>query len=110
MTLEERLELLTMRVEALEQALASKKRTSFKPPTPQEVRQYSLERGCPIDGEAFCDFYESKGWVVGKAKMKSWKAAVRNWAKNQKPNALTVANKNTSLINQTGNVEWIGKN
>ena len=109
MTLEEKLELLTMRVDALEQALAAKKRTTFKPPTPAEVRQYSLERGSPIDGEAFCDFYESKGWLVGKVPMKCWKAAARNWSKNRKPNAVSIADKNSSLIRQTGGVEWIGK-
>ena len=26
--------------------------------------------------------YESKGWIVGKAPMKDWKAAVRTWEKN----------------------------
>jgi len=35
------------------------------------------------------DYYESKGWIVGKAPMKSWQASVRNWARNNfsKPNA-----------------------
>jgi hypothetical protein len=23
--------------------------------------------------------YEAKGWMIGKAKMKDWKAAVRTW-------------------------------
>lgn len=58
----------------------------FVPPTFQEVDAYMIERGVNDNAEAksFCDFYESKGWVVGKAKMKSWKAAVRNWLKNYK--------------------------
>ena len=54
----------------------------FVVPTPQEVGSYFLERGSPnaIDeGDKFCDFYESKKWMVGKNKMASWKAAVRNW-------------------------------
>lgn len=41
---------------------------------------YCLERGYAVDAERFFDYYESKGWVVGKAPMKDWKAAVRNWA------------------------------
>jgi len=55
----------------------------FKAPTPLEVDAYMVERGLnnPDEAMKFCDFYESKGWVVGKAKMKSWKAAVRNWLK-----------------------------
>lgn len=34
-----------------------------------------------FDAQRFFDFYESKGWVVGKSPMKDWKAAVRNWRK-----------------------------
>ena len=37
-----------------------------------------------VDAERFIDFYESKGWFVGKNKMKDWKAAVRNWARSQR--------------------------
>jgi hypothetical protein len=32
-----------------------------------------------IDAEAFIDFYSSKNWMIGKNKMKDWKAAVRTW-------------------------------
>lgn len=35
-----------------------------------------------IEAGRFFDFYESKGWLVGKAPMKNWQAAVRNWARN----------------------------
>lgn len=47
------------------------------PPTPDQVARYSRSRGKEIDGQAFCDFYQSKGWLVGKAKMKDWQAATR---------------------------------
>ena len=50
----------------------------FKPPTVNEVKEYSAT----IDAERFVDFYESKGWMVGKNKMKDFKAAVRNWERN----------------------------
>ena len=55
------------------------KRKCFAPPTVDEVRAYCQERGNNIDPQRFVDFYESKGWFVGKNKMKDWKAAVRNW-------------------------------
>lgn len=60
------------------------KEKRFIPPTVEEVRayahEYSLSKGLPdIDPEGFIDFYASKGWIVGKTKMKDWKAAVRNW-------------------------------
>lgn len=55
----------------------------FTPPTPTQVSNYAKEQNKSIDGERFCDFYESKGWMVGKNKMKSWQAAVRNWIKDK---------------------------
>ena len=59
------------------------KRKRFIPPSLDEVRDYKLARGSPVDPESFIDFYESKGWLVGKAKMKDWKAAFRNWEKRE---------------------------
>lgn len=53
----------------------------FKPPTVEEVKAYCKERGNRVNAETFVDFYESKGWMVGKSKMKSWKASVRTWEK-----------------------------
>lgn len=54
----------------------------FTIPTPEEVAEYASEIGYPMDGAAWCDSYAQKGWMVGKAKMKDWKAAVRNWKRN----------------------------
>ena len=51
----------------------------FAPPTPEEVSAYCLEKGYNIDAERFVNFYEAKGWMIGKNKMKDWKAAVRTW-------------------------------
>ena len=56
----------------------------FCPPTVDEVKAYCLEKNYTVDAENFCDFYESKGWFVGKNKMKSWQAAVRTW--QRRPN------------------------
>lgn len=63
----------------------------FKKPTALEIEVYMAERGINDSNEAqsIYDFYESKGWVVGKAKMKCWKAAVRNWLKNYKAKSST---------------------
>lgn len=59
----------------------------FTPPTVVEVKSYCDERMNDVDPEKFVDFYSSKGWMVGKNKMKDWKAAVRNWEKrdNDRP-------------------------
>lgn len=57
------------------------KKVSFRPPDPPEVQSYCEERQNGLNGQEFCDFYTSKGWMVGKNKMKDWKAAVRTWEK-----------------------------
>ena len=56
----------------------------FTPPTVEEVKEYCKERNNTVDPETFINFYESKGWFVGKNKMKDWKAAVRTWERNRK--------------------------
>jgi len=61
-----------------------KERSVFVPPTPEEVTAYSIEIKWPLDGIAFCLHYEVKAWHTGgNAKMKNWKAAVRNWKRNE---------------------------
>ena len=56
----------------------------FKIPTIIKIKEYCIERNNNIDADAFFDSYESKGWMVGRNKMKSWKACVRTWETNQK--------------------------
>ena len=56
----------------------------FIPPLLEEVSAYCKERGNGIDPEHFIDYYQSKGWMIGKNKMKDWKAAVRNWERDHK--------------------------
>lgn len=56
----------------------------FIPPSVEEVEQYCIERSNNIDAQSFIDFYESKGWMIGKNKMKDWKAAVRTWERSRK--------------------------
>ncbi len=59
--------------------------TAFRPPTPEMVQQYCQQRQNGIDANEFVDFYTSKGWMVGKNKMKDWQAAVRTWEQSRKP-------------------------
>ena len=61
------------------------KNNTFVPPTVDEVRDYCFERNNSVDPEEFVDFYTSKGWLIGKNKMKDWKAAVRTWERSSKP-------------------------
>lgn len=58
------------------------KKTKFVPPTVEQVAEYVKERGSRVDPQGFVDFYDSKGWMIGKNPMKDWKAACRraeNW-------------------------------
>lgn len=60
------------------------KRKNFVKPTVEEIRAYCEERKNGLDAQAFFDFYESKGWKVGAAKMKDWRASVRTWEQRRK--------------------------
>lgn len=59
--------------------IESKSAKRFVPPTLEEVSAYCKERNNHINPAKFIAFYESKGWMIGKNKMKDWKAAIRNW-------------------------------
>ena len=65
----------------IDEGQKKKPKKKFRKPTAEEVREYCKARGNTVDPEAFVDFYESKGWKVGKEPMKDWKAAVRTWEK-----------------------------
>ena len=59
-------------------------RQRFTKPTVEEVAFYCQERMNGIDAQEFIDFYESKGWMIGKSPMKDWKACVRTWERSRK--------------------------
>ena len=60
------------------------KESRFAPPSLEQVKDYCKERNNNIDPEQFINFYESKGWKIGKDKMKDWKAAIRTWENRNK--------------------------
>ena len=51
----------------------------FTPPSADDVSAYVQAQGYHVNAERFVAFYEQKGWMVGKNRMKDWKAAVRSW-------------------------------
>lgn len=57
----------------------------FAPPTVEEVSAYCRERGNAVNPQRFVDFYAAKGWMIGKNKMRDWKAAVRSWEQREQP-------------------------
>lgn len=60
--------------------------SAFYPPSLQEVKDYIAEKGYAVDARRFIDFYESKGWMIGKNKMKDWRASVRTWTRRPDEN------------------------
>ena len=70
--------------EILPNGSIKKSASRFSPPTYAEVEEFCRVNGYKVDPNRFIDFYSSKGWMVGKNKMKDWKAAVRNWERSQR--------------------------
>ena len=65
------------------------KRDVFIKPSIVEIKTYMTEIGMTDVSEKWFDYYESNGWLVGKNKMKNWKAAVRTWKNNNLSNNVT---------------------
>ncbi len=77
----------------------------FAIPTVDEIKEYCKERKNNVDAEKFFDYYESKGWLVGKTKMKNWQAAIRNWEKNSFDNGNKKQELKTHNHNEFANFE-----
>jgi hypothetical protein len=63
-------------------ALLLKRTALFEPPTIEEVELYLRSmniRDPKNNAQKWYNFYESKGWMIGKNKMKNWKSAVNTW-------------------------------
>lgn len=61
-----------------------KESRQFAKPSVEEIAAYCAERKNGIDAQAFYDFYESKGWLIGKSPMKDFRACVRTWEQRRK--------------------------
>lgn len=68
----------------------------FKKPTIQEIIEYKLEKQFLSDPQAFIDYHDSRGWVVGRSPMKDWKGAFRRWESNEKKWSKENANKQSA--------------
>lgn len=70
---------LDIEIDKKKEIYKERKTIVFQKPTLDEIISYCKERNNSVNPNKFYDFYESKGWMVGKNKMKDWKAAVRTW-------------------------------
>ncbi len=110
--LEQALKSLTLRVQLLEEQLMLSKsktpRTSFSPPTMEQVAEYFLERIPSASSEdalnfaeVFISHYTNTNWYYGKKKMKDWKAAMRSaWKLHE-----FVTNNNNNYESKLGRVQ-----
>lgn len=64
-------------------------KSKFSTPTLHDVQAYCFERGNNVDPNRFIDYYSSNGWMVGRNKMKDWKAAVRTWERSEKKDKIS---------------------
>lgn len=67
----------------------------FVPPTLEEVSEYCKERNNNVDPQRFIDFYSAKGWMIGKNKMKDFRAAIRTWEQRSVPHETVIEEKET---------------
>lgn len=73
------------------------KKEYFSKPSIDEVREYcSLKNSC-VNADEFWNFYESKGWVIGKSPMKNWHAALATWERKR----VGISSVNTILTNNS---------
>lgn len=77
---------------AIKESKVKENKVKFIPPTIDELKKEFPE----LDSQRFHDFYTSKGWMVGKTKMKDWKAAARNWLRRNET-TVTPRNKKATL-------------
>lgn len=73
-------------IDMVEQVDSPTSKKKFIKPTKEEIEQYCTENNYNVDAEKFIDYYDSNGWIVGKTKMKDWKATVRGWHRREKEN------------------------
>ena len=81
--------------EELEKGIKESGKTArFRAPSPAEVAEYAeqfaADKGLDLtaldfDPERFVDFYAQKGWMVGRSRMRDWRATARNWLRTSKP-------------------------
>ena len=85
-------------IAVLEKKYEKPKKETTIPPLVDEVESYCDERNNGINPQAFIDFYQTRGWKVGKEKMKDWKAAIRTWENNKKEREATAKPSHYSTI------------
>ena len=82
------------------------------PPSLEMVKDYCDQRKNKIDPQAFISFYQSKGWMIGKNKMKDWQACIRTWETKDKQegNKINTRFKPTFVYDDNGTKYFLNDN
>lgn len=89
--------------EVKQQAAKSQKPIRFIKPTISDIEVFTQASNLNLNPDHFFDFYESKDWMVGKNKMKDWKAAARNWARRNSTTTQQTPSNNLKTQKQNEN-------
>jgi len=74
---------LTNNQEPVNQVKEKPKAKRFVPPTYEQATEYFVSKQShENEARRFVDYHTSKGWIVGRVKMKDWKASARTWLGN----------------------------
>ena len=65
---------------------ASPDEKTFSPPSVSQVEGFCQSQGLSVDARYFVEYYTARGWYLGNAPMRDWKAAVKAWAHTQRRN------------------------
>lgn len=80
----------------IKEEIYKEERFNFKKPSIDEIGIYCNERKNSIDATKFYNYYESVGWLIGKQRMKDWKACVRTWEQRNTKQSTQQYNKPTN--------------
>ena len=78
-------------------SIKPKKKTTFTPPTREEVRDYAKEKESLVDPDLFYDYFNEGNWIDSEGKpVKSWKQKFITWDKAEKSRQKDKGAKNVS--------------
>ena len=84
-------------------------RSVFVIPSPEDlVAYFESKESASAEAQKFFNFYESKGWMVGKTKMKKWQSAASGWITRSKDNKPAFTNQ-TPVVNGFAQISSQGK-
>jgi DNA-binding transcriptional regulator YhcF (GntR family) len=89
----------TKSIEEEQEEQQEKEEKKFRKPTIEEIALYMEEKGMNNVAERFYNFYEAKGWMIGRNQIKNWKACVITWKDGNLKNTAPVPTKPIKYFN-----------